>query len=189
MPSTSVSLLERLQTDPNEESWRRLHDLYAPFIRKWLNDPALKADQDDMTQEVMAILIRELRRFRRKRIGSFRAWLKTITVNVLRQKWRSNRRKKVDSGGPAILDQLEDPASELSLRWDHEHNEFIVKGLLEMIRPEFSVLHWKVFGRVALGGAAPAKAAKEFEMSVNAVLLVKSRVLKRLREEGRGLID
>ena len=189
MAETSVSLLERLQSETNEESWRRLHDLYAPLIRRWLSDPALKSDIDDLTQDVLAILIRELPRFRRQRTGSFRAWAKTITVNCIRQHWRSRRTKNANLEPPVILDQLQDPASELNRRWDKEHDEFIVNGLLEQIRPEFSAVHWKVFCRLALGGATAAKAAAEFEISVNAVLLVKSRVLKRLREEGRGLID
>ena len=37
--------------------------------------------------------------------------------------------------------------------------------------------------------ADPADVARELGLSVNAVLIAKSRVLQRLREEGRGLVD
>jgi len=40
-----------------------------------------------------------------------------------------------------------------------------------------------------MGGAKPAEVAAELSMSVNAVLLAKSRVLRRARREIAGLID
>ncbi len=40
-----------------------------------------------------------------------------------------------------------------------------------------------------LHGLTPAEAAEQLAVSVNAVLLAKSRVLRRLREEARELID
>ena len=61
---TSASLLERLRTAPDEAAWRRLDDLYRPLIRRWLQrDPTLGEEADDITQEVMSVLVRELRRF------------------------------------------------------------------------------------------------------------------------------
>src|SRR5205823_682766 len=77
---TSVSLLERLQTQPDEAAWQRLDRIYRPLIRAWvLRDPALRQDADDLAQEVMSVLVRELPRFRRQLPGSFRAWLRAVT--------------------------------------------------------------------------------------------------------------
>jgi hypothetical protein len=42
---------------------------------------------------------------------------------------------------------------------------------------------------VALDGVKAAAVAEELHMSVNAVLLAKSRVLSRLRQEMAGLTD
>ncbi len=36
MHETPLSLLERLRLRPDPASWRRLVDLYTPFIRDWL---------------------------------------------------------------------------------------------------------------------------------------------------------
>jgi RNA polymerase sigma-70 factor, ECF subfamily len=55
--------------------------------------------------------------------------------------------------------------------------------------PEFEAKTWQAFRRQVLEGARPKMAAAELEMTVNAVLIAKSRVLKRLRELGHGLID
>ena len=62
---TSASLLERLRTAPDETAWRRLDDLYRPLIRRWLRrDPSLGDEAEDITQDVMAVLVRELPRVR-----------------------------------------------------------------------------------------------------------------------------
>src|SRR5262249_12308299 len=93
MPETPVSLLERLRLQPDAASWQRLHELYTPLIRDWLRRYALQLpDTDDLTQEVLAVVIRELPNFRHDlRKGAFRRWLRTITVNRLRVFWRSRK--------------------------------------------------------------------------------------------------
>jgi RNA polymerase sigma-70 factor (ECF subfamily) len=60
---------------------------------------------------------------------------------------------------------------------------------MDLIRPQFEEKTWKAFRRVVLDGLKPAAVAQELGMSVNAVLLAKSRVLSRLRQEMRGLTD
>lgn len=193
MFDTSLSLLERLQTQPAESDWQLLVDLYDPLIRAWLRrDPSLGDEADDTTQEVMKVLLRELPRFRHERPGSFRSWLRAITVHRLKAFWRQRQRRPRALGQTASgsnLLELEDPASELSRQWDRDHDEHVVERLLKLIEPEFTAPTWQAFRRVAVEGARPAQAATELGVSVNAVLLAKSRVLKRLRDAGRGLID
>ena len=55
---TSVSLLERLRTAPDQESWRRLDDIYRSLIRRWLlRDPSLGEEAEAIVQEVMHVLV------------------------------------------------------------------------------------------------------------------------------------
>jgi RNA polymerase sigma-70 factor (ECF subfamily) len=99
---TSASLLERLRTSPDEAAWRRLDDLYRPLIRRWLlRDPSLRHEADDLVQEVMVALIRELPRFQRRRNGSFRRWLRTITAHRLGALYRSRKNRPVALGFPS----------------------------------------------------------------------------------------
>jgi RNA polymerase sigma-70 factor (ECF subfamily) len=189
---TPLSLLDRLRASPDDEAWRRLHRLYEPLIRRWLlRDPTLGAEADDLTQEVMATLIRELPQFERLRLGSFRHWLRQITLNRLREFWRSRRRRPapLDDGSGASLLELEDPASALSRRWDEEYDREVMRRLMELVEPEFAASAWQAFVRVAVHGEKPAQVAEELGMKVSAVYLAKSRILHRLRQEGRDLLD
>jgi RNA polymerase sigma-70 factor (ECF subfamily) len=190
---TSATLLERLRTAPDEAAWRRLDDLYRPLIRRWLlRDPTLGAEADDVVQEVMAVLVRELPDFQRQRTGSFRRWLRGITAHRLGAYYRARQHRPRPLGSPleeSPLRQLADPGSELSRLWDEEHDRHVLGRLLELIEPSFEPATLAAFRRVAFDGVAPAQAAAELGLSLNAVLLAKSRVLRRLRQEAAGLID
>lgn len=191
MNTTSLSLLDRLKHAPPEAAdWRRLQDLYLPLIRHWLTRlPDLHDETDDLTQEVLVVLIRALPAFERQRDGSFRSWLRQITVNRMRTFYKT-RRKQPQAGAEtdSLLAQLADPASDLSRQWDQDHDRHVCQQLLAIVRPDFAASTWQAFTRFALEGQAAAQVAAELGMSESAVAQAKFRVLKRLREEAGELL-
>jgi RNA polymerase sigma-70 factor (ECF subfamily) len=88
----------------------------------------------------------------------------------------------------SVLKDLIDPHSGLSQFWDGQHDRHVLHSLLESVRPEFTELTWLAFRRLALDGVPAREAAAELGTSVNAVLIAKSRVLARLRQEARELV-
>jgi RNA polymerase sigma-70 factor (ECF subfamily) len=60
---------------------------------------------------------------------------------------------------------------------------------MELIEPEFTPATWQAFQSVTLEGEPASKVAGRLGLTVNAVWLAKSRVLRRLREESQGLLD
>jgi len=191
MTDTSLSLLERLQTQPDELSWQRLVDIYAPLIGRVLaRSPLQNADREDLVQEVLKLVVQKLPEFQRRREGSFRAWLRVVTVNCLREFWRSSKNQPVATGDSDFLQklqELEDPQSELTKIWDTEHDRHVVRRLLELIGPQYEPTTLQAFRRVVLEGQKPAQVAAELNISVNAVFLAKSKVLRQLRQEIAGL--
>jgi RNA polymerase sigma-70 factor (ECF subfamily) len=65
----------------------------------------------------------------------------------------------------------------------------VFQQLISAIETDFSSATWLAFRRSALDGQPVASVAAELGVSENAVLLAKSRVLKRLRAEAAGLVD
>jgi RNA polymerase sigma-70 factor (ECF subfamily) len=192
MQPTSVSLLDRLRhATPDAPEWQRLHDLYLPVIRAWLSHvPGLHNEADDLSQEVLVVLFRELPSFERRRHGSFRAWLRQITVNRIRTFLRMRRKQPVAGLGPEldqILAQLEDANSAPARRWDEEHDRHVLQALLAIVQADFEPPTWHAFSRFALDGVPAADVARELAISVGQVVQAKFRVLKRLREEAKGL--
>jgi RNA polymerase sigma-70 factor (ECF subfamily) len=194
MNTTSLGLLDRLRhAKPDAAEWRRLQEVYLPLIRHWLSHlPGLHDEIDDLTQEVLVVLFRELPAFERRRHGSFRAWLRQITVNRMWTFCKTRRKQPFARGGSEVeelLTQLEDPSSDLSRQWERDHDKHVFQKLLVLVQPDFTSATWQAFSRFALDGQAAAQVAKELGMSESAVVQAKARVLKRLREEAGDLID
>jgi RNA polymerase sigma-70 factor (ECF subfamily) len=192
---TPRSLLERLCHQPDDESWKRLVDLYTPLLRRWLRQSGVKGnDTEDLIQEVFAVLVRKLPSFEHnQRCGAFRCWLHTILINQLRGYWKARQTNPKATESLQILEELEDrlqgPASDLNQLWEREHNAFVVWRVLQLLETKFTLSTWQASRRVVLDGAKPADVAAELDMSVNAVHLAKWRVLRRARREIAGLID
>jgi RNA polymerase sigma-70 factor (ECF subfamily) len=191
---TSPSLLYRLRHRPEDAaSWQRFDALYRPLLYTWLRRHALQAqDADDLVQQVLEVVVRELPSFHYDPAkGRFRGWLKTILVNRLREYWRSQkfRPQKDRDSFAVVLEQLEDPASNLSRQWDREHDQYVVTRLLEQVRSQVHPKSWEAFRRLMLEGEAAEAVASHLNMSLNAVRLAKFHVLKKLRHEAAGLVD
>jgi RNA polymerase sigma factor (sigma-70 family) len=191
MLDTSVSLLERLRVRPDAEGWRRLVELYEPLLNSWLRRYAVPpADAADLVQEVLTVLVRELPEFRHDlRPGAFRRWLRNILLNRLRVFWRTRRQLGQTGDADSILAQLEDPSDRLERLWDQEHDRHILIRLTELLQKEFEPATWDAFRLTALEGQPYPSVAAALKLSVNAVRIAKSRVLKRMRQEAAGLID
>jgi RNA polymerase sigma-70 factor (ECF subfamily) len=186
-------LLERLRLRPDADSWQRLVDLYAPLVLGWLRALGLQpADAEDLAQETLGILVREMPRFHHNlRPGAFRRWLRGIVLNRLRA-FRRVRQAIPAGSDPALeqtLDRLEEPDSDLARRWDQEHDQHVVRRLLELIEPEFEPATWRAFQMVVLENRSTQETAAALALSPNAVRIAKSRVLARFRQEIEGLID
>jgi len=194
MVETSASLLERLRHQPDAASWERLVGLYTPLLRGWLRrNDVPQVDVDDLVQEVLQVLVRELPKFHYDPTrGCFRGWLRTIVVNRLWMFWRERQSRPLATGDSDLargLNELEDPHSDLSRQWDREHDAHVARRLLEVIEKDFEAATWQAFRRLVLDGAAAQTVAAEVGISLNAVYLARHRVLRRLREEMRGLTD
>jgi RNA polymerase sigma-70 factor (ECF subfamily) len=192
MNPTSLSLLDRLKAArPESSDWKRLQGVYLPLIQRWLGRvPGLGDESADLAQEVLVVVFREVPRFDRQREGSFRAWLRQVTVNKVRNYRRKRRRRPVVGLDPAdgFLERLSDPNGDLAREWDRDHDRHVVEKLLAVVQPDFNPSTWEAFRRFGVDGVPAGEVARELGLSENAVILSKSRVLKRLREEAGDLL-
>ncbi len=179
--NTSLSLLERLGTG-DQDAWRHLVALYTPLLRVWLRPAGLQtADVEDVTQNAFAVVLRKVPAYQHNgHAGAFRTWLRRIIDNVLREFLRTHGPQAADAD---LLAQLEDPGSELNRRWDAEHDRHLLRGLLDLVRREFTEATWQAFARTTLDERPTAQVAAELGMSANAVHIARSRFLARLRRE------
>lgn len=191
MNSTSHSLLEQVRTGPDGLAWERWHALYEPLIRGWLQrNRLIGTDSDDVVQDVLTVVVRRMPEFHHNgRTGAFRNWLKTISINCLRDHWKRLKDHPRQQAANDSLNDWEDPRGTLSQAWDREHDRHLVQKLLAFLEPEFAPETWQAFRMLVLEGQKAPEVAAQLRVTVNAVYIAKSRVLTRLRQEAAGLVD
>jgi RNA polymerase sigma-70 factor (ECF subfamily) len=166
--------------------------MYVSLIRRWIGRiPELDGEVDDVVHGVILVLLREVPRFERRREGSFRAWLRQVTVNRVRQYQRDRYRQPVVIGDQTevFLDRMVNSNSDLAKMLDDEHDMHVCIVLKSAVRADFNQMTWDAFERFAVEGRPAADVARELGLTVNAVVKAKARVLAGLREEAGGLLD
>lgn len=190
--ATRLTLLDDLR-DGSAEAWIDADSLYRPMIKGWLSRFMLQAsDVDDIAQDVMAALVGQLPSFQHSgRTGAFRNWLRTTTVNAM----RNCVRKKRGIGNAAYhsLDQsigeLDDPNSHLSREFDLQHTRWLVHHLLQRIESEFQSQTLAIFQMHVVEGVSVPDTANRLGVSQANVHTAKSRVLRRLRSYGGEALE
>jgi len=188
MLTTSTNLLQRLQQPSAQEAWTRFVRLYTPLLYHWASRLGLQhQDAADLVQDVLATLVQKLPEFRYDRGKSFRAWLKTVTLN----KWRNSVRRRptasLGSAVEALPDKLdEDKVDSLE---ETEYRQYLVGRALQVMQAEFQPITWRAFWEHMVLGKSPSEVAAELELRIDSVYAAKSRVLRRLRQELEGLLE
>ena len=183
---TPASLLERLRRPGDAAAWARFVELYTPLLYHWARRAGLQeADAADLVQEVLALLFRKLPEFTYDRGRSFRAWLRTVTLNKWREGLRHRRPVPV-GGGVAAEAAAPDEAAAFE---EAEYRQSLVRQALQALQGEFPASTWKAFQEYVLAGRGAEEVAAELRLRVGTVYAAKSRVLARLRQELDGLLD
>lgn len=185
MVTTQSSLLVRLRMRDDSEAWSHFVRLYTPLLHHWVTRLGVESHRvNDLVQEVFVVLLGRVSLIADDPPKSFRAWLRTVTLNKCRDYFRRQKR----AVEPQLMDQLEvaeaDPAALLT---EQEYRTHVAQAALRLMRHAFSESTWRACWEHVARGRAAADVAKELGISVNAVYLARGRVLKRLRMELDGL--
>lgn len=186
--SVSSTLLEQLRLRKSD-AWERFVRIYGPVIYSWCRRRGLNADDSsDVLQDALTAVMLHLSDFHRSSPNdSFKAWLAKITQNKVRDCFRRKQGKAVARGGTtAQLDLAEIPQPvefiEENSQLGGHTTALLSQRALESIRVEFEPRTWNAFWRTTIEDQLPVHVAEDLQMSVPAVYVAKSRILRRLRQ-------
>jgi RNA polymerase sigma-70 factor (ECF subfamily) len=145
------------------------------------------SDAADCVQDVLTLLVEKLPSFTYNPAQSFRAWLRTVTVNKCRDILRRNAGVAYRAASLNPEDALAPDGTELFT--DKEYQQSLVHRALEVMQSDFELSTWKACWELVTSGDSVSEVAQRLGMTENAVYLAKSRVLRRLREELEDLLD
>jgi len=185
--SSGLSLAIRLR-DGSPDAWRELVDLYGPLVDSWcrragLSEPA----RADVGQEVFLSVHRGIAGFDAKRPGAtFRGWLWVIARNAVLVWLRRN--KELATGGSTAQDWL----AQVADPWGHDvaldpqttgETASLLHRALAQIRPTVEPTTWDAFWNTTVLGQSATEVAGELGLSAANVRKIKSRMLRRLRQQ------
>ncbi|MEM7476037.1 MAG: sigma-70 family RNA polymerase sigma factor [Planctomycetota bacterium] len=181
--NTSPTLLGQLRHGPSDEDWQAFVDRYAPTVFSWAWQSGLQeSDAADVTQEVLLKLLEQMKSFEYDQAkGSFRGWLKTITVNAARDLGRKIQRRPA---GEAGLSGVQDPHmwDELARRMESEYQSDLIEQANALVKPRVAENTWRAYELTAVQNQPAPAVATTLGMKVSEVYVAKSRVIKRIRE-------
>lgn len=188
MRRTPVSLLQRLREPNQAEAWERFTELYTPLLYYWTRRLGLQAqDAADLVQDVFTVLVRKLPEFQYDQHKSFRSWLRAVILN----RWRDRQRRRTElplaNEDEAFADLAAPDHADLISEADYHQN--LIRRALQIMQADFQPATWQACWQYVVEERPPEEVASNLGISVGAVYVAKSRVLRRLRQELEGLLD
>ncbi len=188
---TSASLLGRLGSNPNDgAAWGEFVRRYGRKVLEWCRHWKLQeADAQDVTQNVLLLVARQMRTFRYDPQRSFRAWLKTITRRAWCDWLEAQKRPGQGSGESQVLQLLGslEAGDSLAERLEQEYDRELFEAATVRVRLRIEPHVWEAFRLLAFEGVSGAEAAARLGMKVGAVFVAKGRVQKMLQQEVQAL--
>jgi RNA polymerase sigma-70 factor, ECF subfamily len=185
-PTTRASLLLRLCDPEDHEAWVEFVTLYEPVVYRSLRRHGLQdVDARDVMQELLLIVSRSVDRWEPTgQRGSFRAWLRRVTRNLVIHWLKQRERQAAPLGGGDLQSLIDDlPAAEDpdSIEFDRELHRALFQRASQCVRGEVRPATWDAFWETAVLGKSATEASTKLGMTVSAVRVAKCRVLARIR--------
>lgn len=205
--ATRLSLISRARAR-QADAWCELVDLYGPLVAHWSRRCGFDSHASaDCVQEVFTAVYKSLGSYQaRRRAGSFRGWLWTITANKIRDRLRAQRPHDRARGGSSallglqsIVDPHDPQDSELEAPGPGEPEpepgvpeseptssddlRSLMSRAMEQVRAEFEENTWLIFLRSVVDQQSTQGVAEQFGVTPATVRKVRSRVMRRLRQQ------
>jgi RNA polymerase sigma factor (sigma-70 family) len=191
---TRQSLLNRLKTVENQESWQEFFETYWSLIysvatRSGLND----SEAQDVVQETVICVVRSMPEFQYDpKIGSFKAWLRKLT------RWRvlDHVRKRNSAPAPfanfgvdqpVMLEIPDDSDQSFDANWDDEWRKAILDMAVKKTKARVDEKQFQIFELCAVQGWPVEKVATTLKISAARVYVSKHRVGKVFEQELKSI--
>ena len=171
----------------DQSAWETFVGLYTPLMFYWARKAGLRrSDAADLVQDVLAIVFRRLPDLKYDRKGSFRGWLRTITLNQFRDRRRKRSLPITDASQSMLAKSVSVPEAESI--WDLDYGRMLLKEAMDQMECDFEPSTWQALLAVMKQNLSVNQAAEKFKISVWTIYSARSRLIRRLREQLEGML-
>jgi len=196
---TRPSLLQRLKSGDDPQSWQEFYKIYGGLIRFFAEKAGLTVDEaEEVVQETAIGVARRLPEFAYDpKVCRFKTWL----LNLTRWRIQNQLRKRGQTGavagsastmgdgtGTGTIDRVADPAApEFGAEWNAAWEKNLVTQAMEQVRAKIEERQFQICDLYVLKSWPPGDVAKTLGVSIARVYLTKHRVAALVKKEVRRL--
>lgn len=183
--NTRSTLLRRVKDQYDQDAWEDFVKYYEQYIYNISRSIGLNdGDANDVTQQVLLKLWKNLPEFKFDETkGKFRTWLYHITVNTIKDLFRTQKTKsKHESNYLEEKLHLNGHITESEEQEfiDHEWKEYIYSLVIKKVKQEFNPSIFNCF-KLLSEGMKPEEICIQLDIRQNTVYVYKKRVLSRIQ--------
>src|SRR5437868_2132442 len=199
---TRPSLLKRLKSGDDPQSWEEFYRTYGGLIRFFAEKAGLTADEaEEVVQETAIGVARRLPEFiYDPKVCRFKTWLLNLTRWRIQDQLRKRKmggqrstpfegaevspRASGDTGSTATIERIPDPAiPEFGAEWDAAWEKNLLNAALERVRGQIEERQFQIFDLYVMKGWSPQEVAQTLGISVARVYMTEHRASALLKKE------
>lgn len=181
MDTTRPSLLLRIADDRDQDAWVEFDAIYRPILQRYAHAWRLPQEEsNDIAQQCMLAVHKHIQSFAYDpQKGRFRAWLKTMLGNRIRNHLRARRERPADSADLQRAQTREPTPEEAFERiWLEEH----LRHAIESIRRDVDPITFEAFERYVMKEEPSETVCEALSISAARLYKIKWRMTQKLRE-------
>jgi RNA polymerase sigma factor (sigma-70 family) len=207
---TRPSLLNRLKSGDDAESWQDFYRIYGKLVRDFAVQAGLTdTEADEVMQETAIALARRLPEYRYDpKVCRFKTWLLNQTSWRIKDQLKKRRKAERLVGGvsasagkaPALpndetartatINRVPDTAAmDLDAMLEAQWHKSLFNAALERVKGKFSLKQFQIFDLVVLKEWPAAQVAKSLGVSLANVYVVRHRISTAIKQEIKRLED
>ena len=191
MTVTNTSLIRRLCSAGDDNSWADFVSTYEPMVRSYVADRSLRRgvrmDDHDLNTVVQSVWVKLWKHFDNfefdQQRGRFRTFLYAVTVNALIDFVRRNRKHTAGRVSWETID-LEDLKTTPDEDWDLAYRSALWQRIVGPLKSDLmreNPMKWSSFELHKLEGKPAREVAAELNITTELVYQNVSRVMKQAR--------
>jgi RNA polymerase sigma-70 factor (ECF subfamily) len=205
---TRSSLLNRLKSGDDPQSWQEFYDTYGGLIRFFAGKAGLTVDEaEEVVQETAIGVARRLPEFTYDpKICRFKTWLLNLTRWRIQDQLRKRRHEaKLTGGTPAeriepsalapddtqrtaTAERIPDPSvPEFGSEWDRAWEKNLFAQAVERVRSRIDARQFQIFDLHVMKNWPAEDVARTLEISLTRVYVTKHRISSAVTKETRRL--
>jgi RNA polymerase sigma factor (sigma-70 family) len=208
---TRPSLLDRLKSGDDTQSWRDYYQIYGKLVRDFAIQAGLTdTEADEVVQETAIAMSRHLPEYRYDpKVCRFKTWLLNQTMWRIKDQFKKRkhdgvqasawsrpaacpgtlkRELKRDESRTDTINRVPDAAAaDLDAVFESQWRKNLFDTAVERVKPKFSLKQFQIFDLVVLKEWPAGDVAQSLGVSLANVYVIRHRISSAIKKEARRL--